>query len=80
MSEWQPIETDTNDGRCVLVWWPSIDPFFPMIAWQKHGRWRSDDVVSYTIGPTYWMPLPDPPIASPEPVPAVDSAAGVREG
>ena len=61
---WQPIETDTNDGECVLVWWPEIDDRFPLIAWQKHGVWRSYDVVNYTVGPTHWMPLPSPPDAA----------------
>ena len=68
MSEWQPIETAPNDGMPCLVGWDS-GFWHPVVAHKEGGHWGVLGVkMEFTvlqISPTHWMPLPDPPEATP---------------
>jgi len=67
---WQPIESAPKDGRYFVVLIPGPyrrAPYRPCI-----GQWRADlkeprivfdGWASGSPAATYWMPLPDPPIA-----------------
>lgn len=63
---WQPIETAPKDGTRILLgrgdrvwldeWWKGIgiSGWASLVAWEQAGG-------SYSLPPTHWMPLPDPP-------------------
>jgi hypothetical protein len=71
--EWQPIETATIKPFDKDNWYmPHSEN---VLLWRSHacigqygytkqgkGRWRSG---GFTVEPTHWMPLPDPPISEP---------------
>ncbi len=60
MSDWQPIETAPN-ATVILVWCSKNKETFIGFQYQGNKRWdcwHSDG----QIYPTYWMPLPNPPI------------------
>jgi hypothetical protein len=73
VSEWQPIETAPRDGTRVLGfdttafnkdqevavvnWWPNGDGGYWSLSVPGAGYLDSDE-----FAPTYWMPLPAPPI------------------
>jgi hypothetical protein len=66
MSEWQPIETAPSDsamlvfsrspiGRRPNHWVMTVARNDPRYGWQTiHGK--------YSVHPTHWMQLPDPPV------------------
>lgn len=64
-SAWQPIETAPKDGTPVLVWLPK-----PSLMRQVHSAILKDNyrVVGHVFDhdlqakPTYWKPLPAPPV------------------
>lgn len=74
MSGWQPIETAPKDGAWVLVIEGQVPDKPQFVAkWNDYGWVDCDDDVNYTINPTHWMPLPEPPISvSGEPSEAKD--------
>lgn len=65
MADWQTIDTAPKDGSRILTWsdhlgrvvafWfdPKVTP--EPVGWIEAGR------DAYTLEPTHWMPLPDPP-------------------
>jgi hypothetical protein len=64
---WQPIETAPKGGKWVLLWWPAVTDA-PFVGYCVLGEWRaatSGDKWSRSPGPTHWMPLPAPPVATP---------------
>ena len=63
MSEWQPIETAPKDGTVVVGYDRSNHHaddrnYAEFMRWDGE-RWRDPD--TWTITPTHWMPLPEPP-------------------
>lgn len=70
--EWQPIETAPRDGTDVLLFVPWKGKDVMAVGWWAQaigGHWClaggveiDTDIFDYA-DPTYWMPLPDPPIA-----------------
>lgn len=74
-SEWQPIETARRDGWPVLVTYRHAGRWiFRLAKLQFHmtepggvpmGRWLTVPG-DWHIAPTYWMSLPEPPIAQTE--------------
>ena len=62
MSKWKPIETAPKDGTIVLLYEPRepIDSHTIEV-----GAFNCEDwyclMFTYTIYPTHWMPLPEPP-------------------
>lgn len=78
MSEWQPISTAPKDGDQVLLWsemWEmtwgiQIGRFEAGKWWCQEGSVGEDDFDEIDeesgepvlLGPTHWMPLPEPPI------------------
>jgi len=59
MSEWRPIETAPKDGRDVLTW--DGDSVY-LASFDKDKWWV---LVEFTVEPTHWMPLPEPPDQAP---------------
>ena len=68
MDKWQPINTAPCDGRTILA-------YLPANAGQPTRQdvvaicWAAGWTTAYSgacldIKPTYWMPLPDPPITA----------------
>lgn len=58
---WQPIATAPKDGR-VLTFGDvgADDPAFEVAELGADGRWWVADF-DYTVSPTHWRPLPEPP-------------------
>lgn len=70
MSEWQPIETAPKDGSDLLLFNGQIF----IGSWSETGAWFddrrlwSDTMYGYADPqPTYWMPLPQPPMRNVSP-------------
>lgn len=68
--EWQPIATVPTDGRMILVypsscWTDDTEGNYEVTYWDTDdGRlFQRCDPDDYT-GPTHWMKLPEPPVAS----------------
>lgn len=68
--EWQPIETAPRDGTAVLAFWNPLKggdqtPCYGVVRCTD-GRWHYDDEYDDEdwATPSYWMPLPDPPVTS----------------
>jgi len=62
MSNWQPIETEHQDGRDLWAWIPKWK--MQCVAWFADGQWWTPTRESGRMGiplPTHWQPLPDPP-------------------
>jgi len=62
MSEWQPIETAPRDGTHILVADIDDPAITTVVAW-AHGQWKFCTDHGRI---SHWMPLPDPPAASPQ--------------
>jgi hypothetical protein len=64
VERWQPIETAPKNTT-VLVW--AVDMGWaasgPVVAWDRGKGWHSQPGC-YTLRPTHWQPLPDPPALS----------------
>lgn len=60
---WQPIETAPKDATRVLLV-RGDSPTMHTAFW-RDGRWDCGGYF-YFNKPTHWMPLPPPPIASPQ--------------
>ncbi len=64
-SEWQPISTAPKDGRYLMLWCPNeITPRVAIGCWDDGvDLWMESDNRTDTdwLGPTHWMPLPEPP-------------------
>lgn len=60
MTEWQPIETAPKHGTLILLYEPRPDTHAYEIGFYDCGCWFGSDHM-YTVYPTHWMPLPDPP-------------------
>jgi hypothetical protein len=60
---WQPIETAPNSTPCLVIsdgWaWPCIG-YFDGFNWRDNTSQKT-----FMIGPTHWMPLPEPPEPTP---------------
>jgi len=68
--EWQPIETAPKDGTHIIGWFgKSRTPYAESIYWaawiekaKDLGSWAwIQDGDSPQVGPTHWMPRPEPP-------------------
>lgn len=59
MSEWQPISTAPKDLTVILVWDMSGRTGEIELAYWERDRWSNYE--GFTIEPTHWMPLPEPP-------------------
>lgn len=61
MSDWQPIETAPKDpDRFLLLW---VEDGYPVLGeWAGFCRKRWIDNAGYSIDPTHWMTLPEPPV------------------
>ena len=58
---WMPIETAPKDGAEILVYrprQPNWQQEIFMVSWSD-GDWC--DIAGILLGPTHWMPLPQPP-------------------
>lgn len=65
--EWQPIETGPKDGRWILLHFHCAPDGVGVFV----GKWASPKGFDFHwciegrgtpgIGPSHWMPLPDPP-------------------
>lgn len=77
---WEPIATAPKDGTTVLVWGLALE--FEEPSWYKasfkgdywddpkpYWHWGAPGYVG-CVAATHWMPLPDPPVATPIPAPA----------
>lgn len=68
---WQDISTAPKDGTNVLLWWPFWCKGRPTIGWfglNGIRQWVAPETLEGDGDPpTYWMPLPPPPVAEPEP-------------
>jgi len=53
---WQPIETAPKDHELLLG--DHVNGAY--IGFYYNGKWR-DIQLEFTLHPTHWMPLPDPP-------------------
>jgi len=74
MPDWQPIDTAPRDGRCILLasanegwvmegqWFDWRDSGSDLFGWTNPINY-DDPVVGGELGPTHWMPLPEPPKA-----------------
>ena len=58
MGEWRPIETSPKDGQRVLVFDPRRGRVMGVEIRQADGEWWRMN----KLGPTHWMPLPQPPV------------------
>ncbi len=63
MMEWRPIRTAPKDGSWILLY----HRYARIGDWYWDGTEWTDDVLTWGedekdgLGPTHWMPLPDPP-------------------
>ena len=60
MSEWQPISTAPKDGEWILLYEERDDEHAIECGFFDCGDWYGPDHI-YTIYPTHWQPLPEPP-------------------
>lgn len=56
---WQPIESAPKDGTCVLLAYRVSRLASTTVGWFNGEKWRDEE--NTDLGPTHWMPLPDPP-------------------
>ena len=66
MSAWQPIETAPKDGTRILAYGLERKRYWivDVVRWHQPGNPVHDGFwigTHYTIKPTHWMPLPEPP-------------------
>jgi len=71
MSEWQTIETAPKDGTVVLLYTPGYGRWIGKCerAWRivmsksnpVKPHEKSHESSQFDIGPTHWLPLPEPP-------------------
>jgi len=61
--QWQPIETAPKDGTEILVFHPERNEQF--VCYLKEGYWMFAPDAALATDPTHWMPLPNPPPATP---------------
>lgn len=67
--EWHPIETAPRDGTSILGYDPKHNQLGPIYvvryeidSYEYDPSWRETGGENYfTMNPTHWMPLPDPP-------------------
>ena len=57
LSRWQPIATAPKNGKLVLLW----DPRQGIRVGRLRGTNWTTVPGLWTIHPTHWMPLPEPP-------------------
>jgi hypothetical protein len=70
---WQPIKTAPKDGTLILIYDPTVRPYWPHSlsvdvvcwddVWEGGNTWRSSGYTDYANtypAATHWMPLPEP--------------------
>lgn len=82
--DWQSIETAPRDGTEVLGFWSYVyiedtGPTIGMsvVSWEKHDfgeGWTDGDGLANAGVYTHWMPLPEPPKATPSTTPELPSS------
>lgn len=80
--EWLDIETAPKDGGNVLLWCVDLVGGNGRVAtgsWHGiySGSWW-DFHMEYTLNPTHWMPLPDPPVIETEDAASHGTSGSVR--
>jgi hypothetical protein len=69
MDDWKPISNAPRDGRAILAYLPANVGHTPRqdvvaIYWDAGSGWATAySGARLDTEPTYWMPLPDPPVA-----------------
>lgn len=63
--EWQPIETAPRDGTPILGYDNGIIRVCVPKLFGPRWEWFRDDIIvpnnTWSIEPSHWMPLPEPP-------------------
>lgn len=76
MSHWQLIETAPKDGSTMLLW-SAKARYKPVVGkWVESWKSWQSQPGAWTVNPTHWMPLPEPP-ASGEHLEAIRVGGGM---